>query len=152
MNELTKYSKSLLLLLESLGKLTLLGVILLPAGLRELTERVLLLLGQSSGNLHVHGADEITAAAVGGIDVGNTLTPQSEDGAGLGALLDLVLDRTLQGGHVDLRAQSGLGDGDGHLALDVHAVPLENAVGTNHDLDDEIPRGASVLALAALTP
>ena len=152
MNELTKYSKSLLLLLESLGKLTLLGVVLLATSLRELTKRVLLLLGQPSGDLHVDGEDQIASAVVPIVDVGNALTSQSKDGAGLGALLDLVLDGALQSGDVDLGAQRGLGDGDGYLAVDVHAVPLENAVGADGHLNDQISRRTAVLALAALTP
>ena len=61
-----------------------------------------------------------------------------------------MLGGALQGGDVDLSTQGGLGDRDGHLAVDVGTVTLEDVVRADSYLNDQISRRAAVLALAAL--
>ena len=62
-----------------------------------------------------------------------------------------MLDVALQRGNVDLRAQRGLGNGDGNLTVQIVAVTLKNSMGAHRDLNDEIACRPTHLALTALT-
>src|SRR5262249_27593344 len=56
-----------------------------------------------------------------------------------------------EGGHIDLRAQHGLGRGDGHLHLEVASVASEVRVWLHSDDDGQVAAGPAGLAGFALT-
>src|SRR6476660_8701046 len=54
--------------------------------------------------------------------------------------------RTVEGGHVDVAAERGLGEGDGHPDREVVAVATEQMVRGNVAFDDQVARWAAVAA------
>ena len=107
-----------------------------------------MLFGQAFGDLDLDPDQQV--ALVGAADVGEALAFDAELGAGLGALGDVVLDLAREGGDVDVRAQGGLGEGNGHVQQQGRAVPLEELVGTDGDGHVQVAGGAAVHAGAAL--
>ena len=109
-----------------------------------------MLFRKGSGDLYIHLENEI-AAAILIVDVRNSLPAQGKARAGLGSLRDGVLSIALKGGDVDLRAENGIGYGQGHLAKDVVAIALKDRMGLDHHLQDQITGRAAVAAVVTLT-
>ena len=68
---------------------------------------------------------------------GDALAPQTEHGAGLGALRQVVLHLAVDGGDLQLRAQRGLRKGDGRFAEHVVALPAEQLDGAAPSTRDQ---------------
>ena len=79
------------------------------------------------------------------------LAAQPEQLAGLGLRGNLELDPAIQRGHFQLAAQRRVHKGNGHLAVEVLAIALENRVLAHRDLHEQVPGRATFgpgLALA----
>ena len=93
----------------------------------QLAQQLFLFLGESCGGLH-HHSEPVVATAAGVIYLGDTLIPQDELSAGLGAFGDGIGDLSVQSGNLNLRAQSRLGEGNGNLAQHVRIPAAEDGM------------------------
>src|SRR5688572_19275405 len=83
-------------------------------------------------------------------DIRDTAAPDGEHFPSLRAARNREDLRFLvQGGHLNLRSQRRLGKGNGHLAMDVGTVPLEEFVGLYRNHHIEITRRAAIHAFFA---
>ena len=124
--------------------------ILLPHGLGEGAEGLLLLAVQGGGDGDPDG-DELVAPAPA-IHRGDTLAPEAEHRPRLGALGHGVFHISIDGGDHQLGSQGGLGEGDGMFIVDRRAVPLEFVAGAHGDRDEQIARRAAVDSGSTLPP
>ena len=92
----------------------LLGIVILTAGIRELTQNVLLLLTQALGNFNHNG--EVKVALILGAEHLDTLTADGKDRTGLCSLRDSILDISLQRRNIDLRTERCFGECDRYRA------------------------------------
>src|SRR5260370_39067873 len=117
----------------------------------ELLEEPLLLRVEPGGDNDAQEHVEITPVLAA--QLGEALAADAEDGPGLRALRDGDPGLApVQGGHVLVAAQRGLGHADRHLAEEVGAVALEEGMVLHADDDVEVPRRppeAARLALAS---
>ena len=114
--------------------------------LGQLAEQLLLAGGEVPGRLD-DDLDQLVAAAPA-VDVGHPAALELEDVAALGPLGDVQPVGAVERRHLDLGAEGGLGEADRHLADQVVAVPLEERVLADLDLDPEVaPRGPGVARL-----
>ena len=115
----------------------------------KLAQQLLLPVGQLARHLHAHGYIQIALARTA--QVLDALALNAENGSGLGALGHGVANGLIQGGHVDFRAQRGLGEGHRNLAVQVEVLALKELVGRDADLDIQIARRSAVLPGLALS-
>ena len=94
--------------------------------------------------------DDLVAALAFARGGGYALLAEAEFLAGLGAGGDLELGAAVDGGDVDLGAESGLGHGDGDGGEDVVGDAVEDGMRAGFDDQEEVAVGASVGAGVAL--
>ena len=82
--------------------------------------------------------------------VGDALSQEGKDLAGLSSFGEAVFDGLLQRGHVQFCAQSRLCEGKGHIDIEVVVPTLEQLVGLDGDDDQQVAVGAAPLPQAAL--
>ena len=104
--------------------------------------------GEVSGDAHLDGDKLIAASAAA--QEGDALAAQAEHRAGLGALGYVELDLAVERGHLDLRAEGGLGIGKLLLHDDGGAVALKDRVRPHDHVDEQIAGGAAVCAGVAV--
>lgn len=78
------------------------------------------------------------------------LATKSEGGAILGAGGDLDAGAAFEGGDAELASEGGLGEGEGHVAVEVVALALKDLVGSDANDDVEIAGGATFDAHVAI--
>src|SRR5215211_7029966 len=114
----------------------------------ELAQQLALLARELLGHGHLE-ADQQVAAALAAA-AGHAPAPDPEGAAVLGARRDLEGHRAVQGRHLQLGAEGGLGEGHGHGDGQVLAAAPEQGVRGDPDLDDQVAGGGAGLARLAL--
>ena len=143
------FSEDLLEEALSVGAATV--VPLLFKGRLKALENLLLLCVEVAGGLYVYCNYEV-AKTLGIVDIGNTLASDGEGFAGLCALGNgYLLVSAAKHGDLDLCAKCRLGEGDGHLAIEVVTLSCEEVVRLNSYLDDKIAVRTAVSTGRALT-
>ena len=104
--------------------------------LGKLLEFFALLGGEFLRHGDVESRHEVAASAV--VEDGHPLPSQFENSAALRASRDFQFGGPFERGHVDFTAKCGGGKADGHFAIKVLAVALENIVFLDVDDDVEI--------------
>src|SRR5690554_45521 len=95
-------------------------------GFTQLFQQLALALVEFDRSFHHHATNQIAHTAT--THRSYALAAQAEQLAGLGAFGNLQLDPAVQGGYFQLAAQGGINNADGHFAVQVAAVPLEDIV------------------------
>src|SRR5690242_16270144 len=122
---------------------------LLGPELRQLLEQGLLLLIELGRRLDGHVDDQVTPAR--GVQVPDPQPVHGDDLAGLGSRADVEFPGPVQGLDAQGGAERGRGHRDGHRAVQVVGLALEDGVRALDDLQEEVTRGATArpdLALA----
>src|SRR5215218_6608959 len=114
----------------------------------ELAQQLALLARELLGHGHLE-ADQQVAAALAAA-AGHAPAPDPEGAAVLGAGRHLEGDRAVQGRHLELGPQGGLGEGHRHGDGQVLAAAPEQGVRGDPDLDDQVAGGGAGLARLAL--
>src|SRR5690606_18384595 len=123
--------------LHTLEPGVLLGVLLIALILHlELPQKFPLALGQINRRLHHNTTHQVARLAAPYRH--HALATQTEQFAGLGLCRNLQLDPTVQGRHFELATQRSIGKGNGHLAIEVLAVALEDLVLAHRHLNIQI--------------
>jgi hypothetical protein len=81
-----------------------------------------------------------------------TLTPEPENGLGLGSLRYSILYLTVQGGNLNLVTQRRLNKAYGHVIYDGVALSFKEGVGRYLYCNKQVAGGAAVAAVMAGTP
>src|SRR5918999_1623401 len=115
---------------------------------RELAQQVPFLARELLGHGHLE-ADQQVAAALAAA-AGDAPPPDPEGAAVLGAGGDLEGHRAVQGRHLELGAEGGLGEGHRHGDGQVLVAAPEQRVRGDPDLDDQVAGGGAGLAGLAL--
>lgn len=108
----------------------------------QLLEELSLLFAEVLGDDEV-GADKNIAAAVA-VDVGNSFAANPEASSRLRAGGDVQRLGSFECGNLNVRAERGLGNGDGDAAKQMFFVALENLVLADMDDHVEVSRRASM--------
>src|SRR5450755_2076775 len=116
----------------------------LRVDLLQLAQQLLLAVGEAHRGLHHHLAQEV--ARIGRAHALDALAAQAKHLPRLGLGRHLDLGRAVERGNLDLAAERRLGEADGHLAVEVVAIALEDAMGLQVHDDVEVPRRAAVHA------
>src|SRR5919198_753494 len=115
---------------------------------RELAQQVALLAREPLRHGHLDGDQQVAEQPAGG--AGHPAAAHPEGAAVLGAGRDLERHRPVQGRHLQLGAERGLGEGHRHGDGQVVAAAAEQRVLADVDLDDQVPGGRAGLAGLAL--
>ncbi len=114
---------------------------------RQLLQQPLLVLGELGGDLDLDPGQQVPGATPIG---GEAAALDPEDLAAGGTVRDPHLDRSVHGRHVELGAEGGLREADGHRHREVVVAAPEDPVGGHVHLDQQVPGGAPVAARTAL--
>ena len=115
----------------------------------QLFEQLALTAAEVDRGFHRHTAQQVTRTTTA--HRRHTLATQAELLASLGAFRNLQLHATIKGRHFQLTTQGGIGVADGHFAVQVLAVALEDLVLTHTDHHVQVASRATMgtgLALA----
>src|SRR5215207_7140203 len=114
----------------------------------ELAQQVPLLARELLGHGHLQADQQVAGALTAGAR--HPPPPDPEDAAVLGAGWNLDRHRTIQGRHLELGPEGGLGEGHRDGDGQVLAAAAEQGVGGDPDLDDQVAGGGAGLAGLAL--
>src|SRR5215467_386995 len=115
---------------------------------RQLLEQGFLLLVELARRLDGHVDDQVTPAR--GVQVPHPQPVHGDDLAGLGSRADVEFPGPVQGLDAQGGAECGRGHRDGHRAVQVVGLALEDRVRALDDLEEEVTRRATARADLAL--
>ena len=108
-----------------------------------------MLCAQVLGNLN--GDLDVLVAPSPAIDEGDSLVFKPEGGARLGSFVNAVFHLAVDGGNHHLVAKDRLGEGDGDFTPNIEAIPVEDGVGPDADIDVQVTGRPAVDAHIPLT-
>ena len=110
-------------------------------GLAELLQQFFLLATKGFGRPDIYVYQQVAGPIA--VDVGQAFAPEPEYFAGLGTGVDLDTDISVEGGHLDMGSQSGIGKAHEEFMDEVVPIPFEEIGRFFLDLNDEVPCGAA---------